>query len=100
MRVALGVLFIILTGPVLLIDVEAGRGFGSAMRNIGLSTQLPVLGISRRADGLRRRRADDLWALLPAGRLARARDHARFTRSARSIAAERYARRSARSSCA
>ena len=43
MRVALGVLFIILTGPVLL-SMSKWAPFGSAVRNIGLSSNLQVWG--------------------------------------------------------
>ena len=43
MRVALGVLFIILTGPVLL-SVSKWASFGSAVRNIGLSSNFQVWG--------------------------------------------------------
>jgi putative oxidoreductase len=43
MRVALGVLFIILTGPVLL-SMSKWASFGSAVRNIGLSSNFQVWG--------------------------------------------------------
>ena len=43
MRVALGVLFIILTGPVLLSSAK-WAAFGSAVRNLGLSTNFQFWG--------------------------------------------------------
>lgn len=43
MRVALGVLFIILTGPVLL-SMSRWSGFGSAIRNLGLSSNFQFWG--------------------------------------------------------
>ncbi len=43
MRVALGVLFIILTGPVLLVPAR-WAAFGSAIRNLGLSSNFSFWG--------------------------------------------------------
>lgn len=43
-RVALGVLFIILTGPVLLSGASRWAGFGSGIRNIGLTSNFQLWG--------------------------------------------------------
>jgi len=44
MRVGLGVLFIIITGPVLLSGPAHWASFGSAIRNLGLHTQFQFWG--------------------------------------------------------
>ncbi len=44
MRLGLGVLFIILTGPVLLSGMKGWANFGSAIRNLGVSTNFAFWG--------------------------------------------------------
>ncbi|MDQ6860898.1 MAG: DoxX family protein [Verrucomicrobiota bacterium] len=44
MRLGIGVLFIILTGPVLLSGPSRWAGFGSAIRNLGLHSHYQVWG--------------------------------------------------------
>ena len=44
MRVALGVLFVILTGPVLLAGSGRWANFGSAIRNVGISSNYALWG--------------------------------------------------------
>ncbi len=45
MRVALGALFVMLTGPVLLAGPSRWSAFGSAMRNVGMNSQFQIWGL-------------------------------------------------------